>query len=229
MPKCTLFSAILVLTSYGMAQAKAVVPTDAWQPPQDLVANANKVCGNPSDGRKYADCFMTQMTKAGAPAGAVGFTREFYKENHGEIGILTRVTHAGKINVGWVIYPLHKPSNYGLFLVNGDPTFVNAEDLNLLDKRGMEQSYQFQGLKSLFPKVTLYPGNRDGRTWPNPEMGTEGWTFVVGYPLRNGCPTCSDAGNALFAWKFKLDGKFIGTSFMGLTPAPLTSPVSSPQ
>jgi hypothetical protein len=221
--------AAVVLTSYCVAQAKAVVPADAWQPPETLAATANKACGDPSDGRKYADCFMAQMTKAGAPSGAVAFTREFYKENHGEIAILTRVTHAGKINVGWVVYPLHQPSNYGLFLVNGDPTFVNTEDLNLLDKKGMEQSYQYQDLKSLFPKVELFPGNRDGRTWPNPEMGTEGWTFIVGYPLRNGCRMCSNAGNALFAWKFTLDGKFIGTSFMGLTPAPITSPVSSPQ
>ena len=229
MRKVLLFIAIFVFTSYIAAQTKAVVPTDAWQPPQNLVATANKVCGNPADGRKYADCFMAQMAKAGAPSGAVGFTREFYKENHGEIAILTRVNQAGKINVGWVVYPLHQPSNYGLFLVNGDPTFVNTEDIRALDQKGMEQSYQFQALKSLFPKVTLYTGNRDGRTWPNPEMGTEGWTFIVGYPLRNGCPTCSNAGNALFAWKFNSSGRFIGTSFQGLTPAPLTSPVSSPQ
>jgi hypothetical protein len=229
MRKVLVFIALFVFTSYGLAQAKAVVPTDAWQPPETFAAAANKVCGSPSDGRKYADCFMAQMTKAGASTGAVGFTREFYKENHGELAVLTRVTHTGKINIAWVIYPLHQPSNYGLFLVNGDPEFVNTEDLNMLDKKGMEQSFQYQGLKSLFPKVTLYPGNRDGRTWPNAQMGTQGWEFIVGYPLRNGCPTCSDAGHALFAWKFALDGKFLGTSFQGLTPAPLTSPVSSPQ
>jgi hypothetical protein len=229
MRKVPLLFTVLAITSYCVAQAKAVVPTDVWQPPETFAAGANKVCGNPSDGRKYADCFMTQMAKAGAPAGAVGFTREFYKENHGEIAILTRVTHAGKINVGWVIYPLHRPSNYGLFLVNGDPTFVDTEDLKLLDQKGMEQSFQYQDLKSLFPKVALFPGNRDGHTWPNPQMGPNGWQFIVGYPLRNGCPICSDAGHALFAWNFSLDGKFLGTSFMGLTPAPLTSPLSSPQ
>ena len=228
MRKLLLFVVALAFTSHCLAQDKPVVPVDVWQPPENLAATANKVCGNPSDGRKYADCFMAQMAKAGAPPGAVGFTREFYKENHGELAILIRVTHAGKINVGWVVYPLHKPSNYGLFLVNGDPEFINTEDMKQLDHKGMEQSFQFQGLKSLFPKVTLYPGNRDGHTWPNPQMGTEGWTFIVGYPLRNGCPTCSDAGNALFAWKFNASGKFLGTSFMGLTPAPLTSPVSSP-
>ncbi len=229
MRKLLLFIVVLVLTSNCVAQAKVVVPTDVWQPPETFGASANKVCGNPSDGRKYADCFMAQMSKAGAPAGAVSFTREFYKANHGEFAILTRVTHAGKINIAWVVYPLHRPSNYGLFLVNGDPTFVNTEDLTLLDQKGMEKSFQYQDLKSLFPKVALFPGNRDGRTWPNPDMGPNGWQFIVGYPLRNGCPTCSDAGRALFAWNFTLEGKFLGTSFMGMTPAPVTSPVSSPQ
>src|SRR5208282_3782126 len=186
MRKLLLFIVVLVLTSNCVAQAKVVVPTDVWQPPETFGASANKMCGNPSDGRKYADCFMAQMSKAGASAGAVSFTREFYKANHGEFAILTRVTHAGKINIAWVVYPLHRPSNYGLFLVNGDPTFVNTEDLTLLDKKGMEKSFQYQDLKSLFPKVALFPGNRDGRTWPNPDMGPNGWQFIVGYPLRNG-------------------------------------------
>ncbi len=230
MRKVLPFIAALIFASYCVAQAKAVVPAEAWRPPETLAATANKACGNPLDGRKYADCFMAQMTKAGAPSGAVAFTREFYKENHGELAILTRVSrNTGKVGLAWVVYPLHKPSNYGLFVVDGDPTFVNTEDLKQLDQKGMEQSFQYQNLKSLFPKVTLFPGNRDGLTWPNVQMGPNGWQFIVGYPLRNGCPTCSDAGHALFAWNFNLDGKFLGTSFMGLTPAPLTSPVSSPQ
>jgi hypothetical protein len=230
MRKVLLFIAILVFTCYCEAQAKPVVPTDVWQPPQNLVATVNKVCGNPSDGRKYADCFMAQMAKAGAPIGAVGFTREFYKENHGEIAILTRVTQAGKINVGWVVYPLHQPSNYGLFLVNGDPKFVNTEDLKQLDQKAMEQSFQYQDVKNQFPKVALFSGDRDGRTWPNSQAGPSGGLqFIVGYPLRDGCPSCANAGNALFTWNFTADGKFTGTAFLGLTPAPLTSPASSPQ
>jgi hypothetical protein len=45
--------------------------------------------------------------------------------------------------------------------------------------------------------------------------------FVIGYPLRNGCPTCAHAGFALFTWNFDSGGKFTGTTFMGMTPAPL--------
>ena len=230
MRKLVLFVVALVFTSHCLAQAKpeAVNISGVWHPPANLVTSANKVCGSPSDGRKYADCFMAQMTKAGAPTAAVNFTREFYKENRGELAIMTSFARGGRIDIAWVVYPLHQPSNFGLFLVNGDPKFVNTEDLKQLDQKGMEQSFQYQDLKSLFPKVTIYPGNRDGRSWPNAQMGPEGLQFIVGYPLRNGCPLCSNAGAALFTWNFNADGKFLGTSFMGLTPAPLTSPVSSP-
>lgn len=231
MRKLLLFIVALVFTGNSVAQANpgTIGASGVWQPPAGLVAAANKVCGNSSEGRKYADCFMAQMSKAGASADAVSFTRVFSKDNHGDLAIQTGFFHVGRIDVAWVVYPLHRPSNYGLFLVNGDPLFVNTEDLKQLDMKGMEQSFQYQGLKSLFPKVALFPGNRDGRSWPNSQMGTEGLQFVVGYPLRNGCPLCSNAGAALFTWNFNASGKFIGTSFMGLTPAPLNSPVSSPQ
>jgi hypothetical protein len=231
MRKLLLFVVTLVFTSHCLAQPKPgdINITGMWQPPATLITSANKVCGNPSAGRKYADCFMAQMAKAGAPTAAVNFTREFYKENHGELAVMTSFAHVGRIDIAWVVYPLHQPSNFGLFLVNGDPKFVNTENLTELDQKGMEQSFQYQDLKSLFPKVALYPGNRDGRTWPNTQMGPQGLQFIVGYPLRNGCPLCSNAGAALFTWNFNADGKFIGTSFLGLTPAPLTSPVSSPQ
>ena len=99
---------------------------------------------------------------------------------------------------------------------------MNAEDLTSLDQNGLQQSFQFQDLKNQFPKVGLFPGDRDGKTWPNSQTGPNGGLqFVIGYPLRNGCPTCAHAGFALFTWNFDPSGKFTGTTFMGMTPAPL--------
>ena len=58
--------------------------------------------------------------------------------------------------------------------MNGSPSIVNVEDLNLLDKKGMEQSSQFQDLKVQFPKVDLWPGDRDGKIWPDSQPGATG-------------------------------------------------------
>lgn len=232
MRKPLLFIAVLVFTSYCLPQSKpgAIGTSAVWQPPQSFLTAAHTACGNSAQGRTVADCYISQMSKAGAPADAVNFTREFYKESHGDIGIMTGFNHVGPVDIAWVFYPTHDPSNYGLFLVNGEPRFVNAEDLKQLDQKAMQQSFQYQDVQNQFPKVGVWPGDRDGQTWPNSQAGTNGGVqFTLGYPLRNGCPTCANAGSALFTWNFDASGKFTGTSFMGLTAAPLTNPAPSQQ
>jgi len=218
------FIAVLIFASHCLAQSKpgAIGAAAVWEPPDTFLTSANKVCGASSPDRKYLDCLTAQMAKAGAPAAAVNLTREFYKQSHGDIGIMTGFNPVGPVDIAWVIYPTHRPSNYGLFLVNGDPRFVNVEDLKQLDQKAMEQSYQFGDLRVSYPKVGLWPSDRKGHLWPNSQRSPDGGLqFVVGYPLRNGCLTCSNAGAALFTWNFSTDGKFLGTSFMGLTPAPI--------
>jgi hypothetical protein len=126
------------------------------------------------------------------------------------------------VSFAWITYPLRANTNYGLLFVNGKPPILNVEDLKLLDTKTMEHSFQFQDVKNQFPNVNLWPGDRDGKTWPNSQSGPNGGTqFVVGYPLRNGCHACASAGSALFTWNFDAQGKFQGTTFMGLTPPPL--------
>ena len=224
MRKPLLFVVILAFAGYCLAQSKpgAIGPSGVWQVPQNFVATVNAACGAPSQERQYDDCFAIQMSKAGAPADAVAYTRELSKQTHGDVGIMTSFNHVGPVDIAWVLYPLHQPSNYGLFLVNGDPRLVNAEDLKQLDQKAMRQSFQFQDVQNEFPKAGLWPGDRDGQTWPNSQAGPNGGVqFTLGYPLRNGCATCAHAGTALFNWNFDASGKFTGTSFMGLTPAPL--------
>jgi hypothetical protein len=232
MRRLLLFIATLISAACCLAQSKpgAIGPSGVWQVPPSFVIAVNIACGNPSPGGKYGDCFMSQMSKAGASADAVAFTRELSRQTHGDLGIMTSFNHVGPVDIAWVLYPTHQPSNYGLFLVNGDPKLVNAEDLKLLDQNAMQQSFQYQGVQNQFPKVGLWPGDRDGQTWPNSQTGSNGGVqFVLGYPLRNGCATCANAGTALFNWNFDAAGKFTGTSFLGLTPAPLTGQTPSQQ
>ena len=107
---------------------------------------------------------------------------------------------------------------------------INVEDLKQLDLKAMQQSFQIQDLKNQFPKVGVWPGDRDGKTWPNSQTGSDGGLqFVVGYPLRNGRQSCAHAGSALFTWNFNPSGRFTGTSLMGMTPAPVMQPGPGPQ
>jgi len=217
--------AVITLATFGFGQTTPVnIGSSAvWQPGSAFLTSAHAACDKVSPSLKFAQCVIDQMPKAGASADAVSFTHELYKQMAGEVGILTGFQAVGPVDIAWVTYPLR--STYGLLLVNGQPRIINAENLKLLDQKGMQQSFQFQSLQNQFPKVNLWPGDRDGKTWPNSQSGSKGGLqFIIGYPLRNGCQTCAHAGFALFTWNFSSSGRFMGTTFLGMTPAPVTQP-----
>jgi hypothetical protein len=211
---------VLATCAFGQTTPPPIDASAVWQPSGNFLTDAHAACDKVSPSSKFSDCVINQMSKAGATASAVNFTRELYKQTGGEVGILGGFQKVGPVDLGWVQYPLR--SNNGLVLLNGNPRIVNAEDLKLLDEKDMKQSFQFQDLQNQFPQVALFPGDRDGKTWPNSQTGNSGGLqFTIGYPLRNGCATCAHAGFALFNWNFNSTGKFTGTSFMGMTPAPI--------
>jgi hypothetical protein len=218
------FLIIACLAAFALAQCAAqpakIGQSSVWQMPPGFVSDVQVACGKSAG----SNCLIQQMAKAGAPDDAVTFTRGLYKQSHGEVGIMTGFQAVGPVDIAWITYPLRANTNYGLLLVNGKPPIVNVEDLKLLDRKTMEQSSQFQNLKAQFIKVDVSPGDRDGKTWPESQAGPNGGTqFVVSYPLRNGCHACAHAGFAIFTWNFDDQGKFLGTSFMGMTPPPLHS------
>jgi len=216
---------MVFLAGCATAQSQGSLPkidaSAVWQVSPQFLAKAHAACdksSHPGDGQ----CMIDQMAKAGAPAAAVSFTRELHKQSHGEFGIMTGFQNQSPVSFAWVMYPLRANTNYGLLLVNGRPPIINVEDLKLLDRKTMEKSSQFQDLKNQFPKVDVWPGDRDGKIWPNSQAGPSGGTqFVVGYPLLNGCHACERAGLAIFTWNFDAKGKFLGTTFLGMTPPPL--------
>ena len=225
------FAATLLLATFSFAQAPAVPPAGAaritaasvWQMPSTFLAAARKACDNLPQPSSYADCFINQMSKAGASPAAVAFTRELQKQSNGDVGIMSGFDKVGPVvDVAFITYPLRANTNNGLLFVNGTPKIINAEDLSLLNQTEMQQSPQFQNTKAQFPNVSVWPGDRDGTTWPNSNPNSEGGvSFTLGYPLINGCHACERAGFAEFNWKFGPTGKFLGTAFMGMTPPPV--------
>jgi hypothetical protein len=218
-----LLLAVAFLAALASAQSQAglakISSSAVWQVSSQFLAAAHAACDKSSPG---AECMIEQMAKAGAPADAVSFTRELYKQSHGDFGVMTGFQNQAPVAFAWITYPLRANTNYGLLFVNGQPPIINVEDLQLLDTKTMERSFQFQDLKNQFPQANLWPGDRDGKTWPNSQAGPNGGTqFVVSYPLRNGCHACASAGSALFNWNFDAQGKFLGTTFLGLLAAPL--------
>ncbi len=223
MPKPFIFLA-LVSASTILAGSQSMPRPDAsavWQIPEGFAAKAQTACGSMS-GSQVGDCMIQQMEKAGASNASAAFSRSLLKQSHGEAGVMTSFQQGKPVDIAWVIYPWRPDHRFGLLLLNGQPAIVNVEDLKHLDQKSMRQSLQYKSLQKQFPKVDIYPGDRDGKTYPDSQPGANGGTqFILVYPLRNGCPTCANAGSAMFTWNFDKDGKFGGTSYMGLMPPPL--------
>ena len=212
----------LAASSFAASKPSTKVGASAvWPLPEQFMADAHAACDKTAPA-SIGPCIISQMAKAGASDDAVSFARELYKQNGGDVGIMTGFQAVGPVDFAWITYPLRANTNYGLLFVNGKPEIVNVENLNLLDRKGMEQTPQFKDLKFQFPQVDLWPGDRDGKTWPNSQIGPDGGVqFTVGYPLINGCHACARAGSAIFTWNFNAQGKFLGTTFVGMTPPPL--------
>ncbi len=215
----------LAVCNFAAAQAGAQQKIDAsavWTLPAALRTTILKKCGDATQPPPFAECFINQMQQGGAPPQAVAFTRELYKASGGEVGLMNGFHKVGPVDIAWINYPLRANTNYGLLFVNGEPRILNVEDLKLLDQTDMQQDPQFQNTKAQFPKAELWPGDRDGTTWPNSQPGPNGGVqLTVGYPLINGCHACERVGFAMFNWNFGPQGKFLGTSFIGMTPPPV--------
>ena len=219
-----LLAVLLSLAVWLTAQSKQpptkIGASAVWQIPPQFMNTAHAACDQILT--SIPECMIGQMAQAGAPVAALSFTRELYKESHGEFGIMTGFQDEGPVAFAWVTYPLRANTNYGLLLLNGQPQIVNVEDLKLLDVKTMKKSSQFQDAKLQFPNIDVWPGDRDGKIWPNSQVGPDGGIqFTVAYPLRNGCHACARAGQAIFNWNFDATGKFLGTSFQGMLDPPL--------
>lgn len=231
--KRVFLAAALLVSTFSFAQSPSatmppgpgagrITAASVWQMPSTFLAAAHKACDSASQPPSFADCFIDQMPKAGASSAAVAFTRMLQRQSGGDVGIMSGFNAVGPVDVAFIIYPLRANTNYGLVFVNGMPKVINAENLKLLDQTDMQQSPQFQNTKNQFPNVAVWPGDRDGTTWPNSNSNSEGGvSFTLGYPLINGCHACARAGTAEFNWKFGPTGKFLGTVFMGMTPPPV--------
>jgi len=205
-------------------------PSAVWQPPQDFIPQAHATCDK-SNSPNYAECFIDQMSKSGAPADAVSFTRMLHRQSDGQVGIMIAFEKVSPVDLARVMYPLRANDNYGLLLVNGDPAILDVDDLKKLNRTEMEQSPLYQAVKQKYTGTDIWPGDRSGTIWPQVKpLPDGGQQFILGYPLLNGCHACAHVGLARFSWNFDAKGEFLGTTYIPSPPPPkLMRPNRVPQ
>ena len=215
----------------GGQQTPAVSPGEAkitassiWLPPQDFVTKAHTACDKAMNPASFTECFINQMSAAGASAAALSFTRMLYQQNGGLVGIMTAFKPYGPVDAVQVLYPLRANDNYALLLVNGDPQIIDVDDLQKLNHQAMEDDPMFQLAKKQYPQIDMWAGDRSGNSpWPREESTAGGgMEFIVNYPVLNGCHACQRVGQARYRWEFDASGKFLRTVYVAAPLAPRT-------
>lgn len=193
-----------------------------WRPGPDFPNNAHAACDNAPQPPAFAECFINQMARAGASQDAVAFTRKLYQTT-GQVGIVGEFKTFDLLGLAWVVYPLRANDNDGVLVLNGDPSIIDVDDLQKLDKTALEKDPLFLEWKKSAPKLDVWPGDRSGgaaqiqfaRTWPGAKPG--GQRFLFSYPLIDGCHACTRVGFANYWWDFDAKGKFLGTQLLSVT------------
>jgi hypothetical protein len=202
------------------ANAAKYAASAIWPLTQDFLKSAHAACD--SDTAKMADCFIKEMTKAGAPADAVTFAQNLYGQT-GQFGVLGAIKEYGPVALAWVVFPLRANNNDALLIVNGKPPFLDLDDMHELDREALKKDPIFLQWKANAPQLDVWPAERSAgaplvehpRIWPGAKPGD--FQFVYSYPLLNGCATCAQTGFANYLWNFDSKGNFLGTKLLSVT------------
>jgi hypothetical protein len=220
---CSLYAVGQANPSSVQTEAK-YGPSAIWTASPAFLQSAHTACDNTyaSAGNKLPQCFIEQMTKAGAPADVVSFTRALYART-GQFGVMGAIKSYPPVDLAWVVFPLRANHNDGLLIVNGKPPFIDLDDTQKLDQAAMQKDPLFVQWKASNPQLEVFRAEHSAgaplveyaRVWPGPKPGDI--QFVVSYRLTNGCQTCAVVGFVNYLWNFDSSGNFLGTKFLSVT------------
>ena len=199
----TSFVAALVLSA-ATAPAAAIGPDAVWKPPSDFRAGVVKACAKEPD---FGACFVGRMAAAGAPAAALDFAKRT-----GNQGYAASFRDTGRVDIVHAEYPFRANENSLVFLVNGEPSMIDVDDLSRIDRKNLDDNPAYAALLEKYPALALFPADRRPALGPSTtKRRTGGQTFVVTYVLKDGCHACEVVGDARIGFDFDVEGRFIGT------------------
>jgi predicted secreted protein len=185
-----------------------------WNPDRQVVLVTKQKCSE-FGGRQLEECFADSMESIGASPEAASFTRQF-----GNGTYIRRFRETGKRDIAYVAHPFRTSEQIGILLVNGEPPIVDVDDITLLPKESMEQDKTYGSIKKLYPRATLWPGDRTSKYPTIEQLPDGGQSFAVPYILRNLCHACEMLGTVYFAFDFDKDGRLVQQRFLRVEPMP---------
>jgi hypothetical protein len=188
-----------------------------WAPEDAQLQEINQACRAAS--QNYSQCFVEEMTRAGASSEAVAFTQSFSQQK-GMIAFLKDFRPVDAVDVGYAFFPTGADFNQRWLLLNGIPAVIDVDDLNLLPQAEMKRDPAYLALQKSHPKLTLFDGDRGVGSAPASEtLADAGQRFLVDYPLKDQCRACAVMGTASFSFEFDPMGRLLGVKFVRITAA----------
>jgi len=196
--------------AFGAAKKDVQVNADAvWNPGAQVIESIRRECA-----KGGSECVMAKMAGS-ASAAAVAFAKSIGGE-----GWLRDFRKVGRVDIGYVDYPLHPGAMTRWMLVNGSPSPVDVDDLRKLPKSEMAENRDWSHLIALKPQAALFPADRAHTPDPVALVYPDGSEeFVVGYAVMDGCGDCGPPlGVAFLGFEFNAKGRQAETEFLGFDP-----------
>ena len=208
---CLVLTAGRVQAAEPFETAPAIGPESCWSPAAKVMEKIRTGCTGLA-GTAFETCFVAGMQKAGASPQAVAFTKSI-----GNMGYMEEYRKTGPVDIAFVVYPFRANENQGFLLINGAPPAVDVDDLSLLSAEDLKKDPLYPRLKKQYPALALWQGDRSGREYPASDRTPDGaQRFTVRYRLLNGCHACELAGQVKYAFDFDRNGRFSGTTYLGI-------------
>lgn len=216
---------MLVLASYVVfLEVQASEESDeqvgfsaVWNPSPGDLAQIQTICG--SQAGNYGRCFIDQMGKFGATPDAVNFTETFAEQHQGAIAFLQGFRPLDAVDFGYVFFRAGADFKQRWFLLNGTPAMINVDDFALLPQAEMLNDPAYPALRSRYPHLTLFDGDRSSGAPAEESLADGGQRFSIDYPLKNQCRACAVVGHATFVFTFDAVGRLAEVKFLKITPA----------
>jgi predicted secreted protein len=203
----------MMIVNYANAQtAQHIGPEAIWTPATDAFETIHKQCDSSSD---FSACFFSYLQKSGASPQAIQFVKMT-----DQMGYLSNFRKVGPVDVAYVTFPFRANENQGCYLVNGNPSMIDVDNLQALPQSELDNNPAYQQLAKQYPNISLWLGDR--YTANNPLMESlpgGGKRFIVNYVLRDQCHACATVGYTSFGFEFDLNGKLQGIHLSSIQAA----------
>lgn len=159
------------------------------------------------------DCFYDNMKLCEASTDAIAFSRLFSEKAY-----LEEFREMGKVDLGWVTFPIRANTNQEVYLLNGSPSLIST----VISEEPISDEMNdplYSEMKNKYNDASLW--NYSSQFIKKESLQNNSERYVFQYRFINGCHACGTEYLANIGFDFDADGKFFKTAFLQIVKGEL--------